>query len=620
MFSGKSSFRRILVSRLLLVSLPILLIGVYVTYRKARSAFLDTTRQNLTESAIRKANNLEQSIHYLRGSLLAASSSYIFQESSQPLLVYQQFIDQLNKELFQEIYCLEINQVSNNQTITTNCQKNITLSHQVSWPKFKKQDKNLSLNKINIKIIQLNFSKFYLHLSTPIYDKKGQLKYILSFVANFSEPKIIQIGSLSGYSVIINEKGTIIAHPEIDKIGKNIRMEKYEERLSILLYKAIKGEQGFIHLFSSESNQTELVAGYSSILSPITGEEGQKWIVLAVSPLEQVLDPLKEIQVTLFYMVFTLIFASVLAMLYIAYELARPIEQIRDYALNKENLDSREELPKNISIKEFAQLAQAIQQMLERLQNWGEEITLSWREAQKANQIKNEFLTTISHELRTPLNGIINCIRIVKDGYCEDKKEEREFLEQADIGAIHLFKIINDLLDIGKIEAGKMTVSLEPVDLQKIITEVISMQKTAIQEKGLTLIEPQWQHKVIVQADSSKIKQVLLNLLNNAIKFSDQGSIKIDVKIEDQKDKLLITVKDTGIGIDSKDQNKLFRPFVMVDSSRTRKVSGTGLGLAICYNLMELMQGTITLDSAGVGKGTTLYLTLPIIELIPLGN
>ena len=620
MFSRKSSFRRILLTRLLLVSLPILLIGVYVTYRKARSAFLDTARQNLTESANIKANNIKQSIQYLRSTLFAASYSYIFKDDSASPQAYQDFIGELTKNLSGDIHCLQINQIKDNKKMASNCQDNIKLSPII----LKKEQQNTSFNKIYIKTISLPSygNQLYLHLYTTIYDRKQKPKYILSLIASIGESKNSKVSYLSGYSAIINEKGVIIAYPRTEQVENTTYEGDYEERLTILLKKALQGKKNFIHVFSSESDQKELIARYSFIASPITGEEREKWVIIAVSPMYKVIEPLKEIQVTLFYMVFTLTLASVLAMLYIAYELARPIEQIRDYALNKENLNSQEELPKNIKIQEFHQLASAIEQMLERLQKWGTEITSAWQEAKKANEVKNEFLTTISHELRTPLNGIINSLRIVKDGYCEDEQEEKEFLQQADIGAIHLFKIINDLLDIGKIEAGKMNVNIESVDLEKIITEVIKMQKAVIQQKGLCLKEPKWTEKIIVQADPGKFKQVMINLLHNAIKFTDRGDINVEIKLQklanSESQEVLITVQDTGIGIDNRDQSKLFRPFVMVDGTTTRKFGGTGLGLAICYNLMHLMGGGITLYSAGLGKGTTLCVTLPVISLMPL--
>ena len=295
--------------------------------------------------------------------------------------------------------------------------------------------------------------------------------------------------------------------------------------------------------------------------------------------------------------------------------------------------------------------------MVSRLRAWGEEIVSAWKEAQAANQLKSEFLATTSHELRTPLNGIINCIRIVQDGYCDSKQEEREFLQQADDAAIHLLRIINDVLDISKIEAGKLSVNIETVNLRKILDEAIELHLATIERKELSLKTPAWQQDVYVTADPAKLKQVLINIVSNAVKFTDYGTIsvelndeftpdKVGTEVRDRalashshrvtnrsfdleatfenkqhnestvdSDRVLVTVEDTGIGIDPSQQDKLFNPFVMVDGSTTRKFGGTGLGLAISRNLMELMQGEISLYSAGEGKGTTVKIWIPLAEV-----
>jgi signal transduction histidine kinase len=334
-----------------------------------------------------------------------------------------------------------------------------------------------------------------------------------------------------------------------------------------------------------------------------------------------------------------LITASFLATLYVARDIARPLEKLRDYALNESQLRSTDRIPHNLKIRELNQLSEALDGMIERLKHWAEELETAWKEAQTANQLKNEFLANTSHELRTPLNGIIGCLRLVRDGFCDDREEELDFLQRADDAAIHLLGIINDVLDIAKIEAGKLSVEVEPIDLRKLLNEVINLQAVPIQQKGLDFNTTDLHEVIPVRADPAKLKQVLLNVVGNAAKFTDDGSITITTRIKEvrgteqerrnaedskpdaQPSKLdasashvIVTVKDTGIGIDPTQQHKLFRPFVMVDGSTTRKVGGTGLGLAISRNLMELMGGSITLFSDGDGKGTTVQITLPMIE------
>ncbi len=616
MVLGQSSFRRILLSRLLLVSIPVLLMGVYVTYRKARSAFLETARTNLTESAIRKGESIHQSIEALETNLVTASDSVVLKLGSAQ--EKQAFLEQLATTLPAQIYCIQLTDLRTSKLTASTCGNQIITNINSQLWSQKQNHLLTNLDIINVKFplpakrpnLDPNKSQLELLLSAPVYDNNRQLHYTLNIQLSLLEKEKFAPGSFAGYPVVINQQGMILAHPISKRVGRNISQEEDAERLKSIIRNAIAGEQNFLHLFALEKDGIELVAGYSSIPSPVTLEKDQKWIILAVSPIDSALAPLKEIQRILLYMMLALFIASILATLYISWELARPVERLRDYALNKENLHSKAKIPQNFKIREFNQLAIAIQEMVNRLQAWGEEIISSWEEAQRANRLKSEFLATTSHELRTPLNGIIGCIRIVKDGYCDNREEELDFLQKADDASVHLLGIINDILDIARIEAGKLSVVIEPVNLATILTEVINLQTVYLQEKNLKLKAPKLQQKIIVNADPAKLKQVLLNVLGNAIKFTESGVILILIKIDEQQVK--IRIKDTGIGIAPSQQDKLFRPFVMIDGSTTRKFGGTGLGLAISRTFIELMNGSITLLSPGLGKGTTVEISLPL--------
>ena len=692
MTPGQSSFRRILLSRILLVSVPILLIGVYVTYRKARSAFLESARQNLTESAVRKGEIVKQSIDALRNSLANVSDAAI---SRSDLADPDSLIAELQEVLPTSILCAQITDLNTNQILATSCNEPIELENS-TWQK-KKERVFTPASQTNVKLLLPSTSlardeedtdenplgrQLKLWLTAPMYDGDGNLRYALSVKSAILTQEIIEPGSLEGYPVVIDRDGTILAHPFVQRVGRNIKQMPDAQRLSNLLDSAISNKPDFLHLFYLETDGVELVAGYSAIASPISKSDREKWIILAVTPLDAALEPLKDVRQALVGMTLGLIGASCLVTLYLSRELARPLEQIRDYSLRDENPYSSEQskavvsqrLPENFRIREFNQLSVALNDMVSRLRAWGEEIVSAWQEAQAANKLKSEFLATTSHELRTPLNGIINCIRIVRDGYCDNKEEEREFLQQADDAAIHLLGIINDVLDISKIEAGKLSIKIEKVCLRKILDEVIDLHLVTIQRKNLQLNISTLSQDIWVLADAAKLKQVLINIISNAVKFTDDGSIDVHIstfidkkaislennqylltpgknhsqdltdlsrnnfyrsEIQDFKEnsstgdrelnlsaevqpytsKVSIVVEDTGIGIDPSQQDKLFNPFVMVDGSTTRKFGGTGLGLAISRNLVELMQGNITLFSAGENQGTTVKISLPIAEL-----
>jgi signal transduction histidine kinase len=320
--------------------------------------------------------------------------------------------------------------------------------------------------------------------------------------------------------------------------------------------------------------------------------------------------------------------ANLIATLFLARDLARPVEWLGDYAINVQRGSVPARIPQNFKIREFNHLSVALNSMVERLTAWATELESAWQEAKTANQLKNQFLTTISHELRTPLNAILGSLRLVRDDCCDNRQEEKEFLQRADDAAIHLLNIINDILDISKIEAGALSVNLELVDLHAIIEEAIDLQKNLIRAKGLQLNLPHFPEKVWVQADPDKLKQVLLNILGNAIKFTEEGSITIAIRVESSGQtngtktlpnlsRAIVSIQDTGIGVAPETQDKLFQPFVMVDGSKTRKFGGTGLGLAISRNLTELMGGSVSLYSEGIGQGTTVEITLPKTHASP---
>jgi signal transduction histidine kinase len=269
--------------------------------------------------------------------------------------------------------------------------------------------------------------------------------------------------------------------------------------------------------------------------------------------------------------------------------------------------------------------------MVQHLRSRAKALEVATKEAQVANQLKDEILGNISHELRTPLNGIMGYIQIVLDDLCDDRDEEMKNLQEAHDLSMKLLNIINDILDIAKIEAGMFCINLEVVDITQVLQDAIDLQARKIEEKGLKLSWLEPHDPIIVHADPEKLKEVFVNVLSNAVKFTDSGSISISVRLESrnnsaslngsaesttgqggQSDWVVVTIKDTGIGIDPEQQQKLFQPFVMVDGSRTRRYGGNGLGLAISRRIMEYMIGSVTLHSAGENQGTAVMISLPV--------
>jgi signal transduction histidine kinase len=318
------------------------------------------------------------------------------------------------------------------------------------------------------------------------------------------------------------------------------------------------------------------------------------------------------------------------------------IEYTQRKHYEEELLKSYEEIEKRIQerTKELKKSNEQLQWEIKERKQIEQQLVTAKETAESANKAKSDFLANMSHELRTPLNHIIGFTELVLDQNFGDLNDtQSEYLGDVLQSSQHLLSLINDILDLSKVEAGKQELEPTNVDLKELLERSLIMFKEKTLKHGLQLSLDVDHVPDIITADERKLKQVVYNLVANAVKFTPEGGSVIlsachlspdnghwkksdgtlfHVPVVDddqpplnQKECVAISVKDTGIGIEQEDLKRIFNPFEQVDTSSSRKYQGTGLGLSLCRKLVKLHGGILWAESEGEGKGTTLNFIIP---------
>jgi hypothetical protein len=251
---------------------------------------------------------------------------------------------------------------------------------------------------------------------------------------------------------------------------------------------------------------------------------------------------------------------------------------------------------------------------LEQVRGYGKDITAdvalrkAKENAEESAKAKGIFLATMSHELRTPMNGVLGCTQLLQD--TSMTSQQHQLIDTIHRSAEALLVLVNDILDFSKIDAGKMTLEATDMDPRSLIADVTTLVAELAKRKALTLsVDIASDLPLAFRGDPIRLRQILFNLVGNAIKFTEQGSVTISVRVmpdqADRTEEMIVqwAVQDTGIGMTPEQQARLFQAYAQADKSTHRRFGGTGLGLMICRQLVELMGGTISVESA-VGRGS----------------
>ncbi|HEX7555869.1 MAG TPA: ATP-binding protein, partial [Leptolinea sp.] len=285
---------------------------------------------------------------------------------------------------------------------------------------------------------------------------------------------------------------------------------------------------------------------------------------------------------------------------------------IQNARLHEELQQHADELEQRVTERttELAKRVSEVETLNQSMLTLNENLKAAVIKAESADRLKSAFLATMSHELRTPLNSIIGFTGILLQKLVGPLSEEQEKqLKMVQGSAHHLLELINDVLDISKIEADQIVISTEEFDVAESIRKSVEKIKPLADKKGLSLITEINPRNILITSDRRRVEQILINLLNNAVKFTDHGQVRLECRLEN--DNLLISIHDTGIGIKPEDLQTLFKPFRQIDTGLTRQYEGTGLGLSICKRLIEILGGDIQVVSEP-GVGSTFSFILPI--------
>jgi signal transduction histidine kinase/DNA-binding response OmpR family regulator len=449
-------------------------------------------------------------------------------------------------------------------------------------------------------------------IAVPMLDAQRNLIGFLAGTVDLSEVQRLsnysRIGD-NGQAVVVDRRGRVIAHPRDDW-----RLEA-KDLSSAAIFQQSLGRQTGVSWYTDPDGNVPRAGGFATVPTV----DWKVWVTQPVAELRTELTPL--ILGTLQWLLVAIVLALVLGFVAAAW-ITRPVDELTGAAarIARGGFANPVTVRERFAAKELRALAQAFNEMArqlsgayqtleEKVSQRTSELQAANKELARANNLKSEFLANVSHELRTPLSAIIGFSQILLDGIDGPiNDEQKQDIEQVNKSGQSLLALINEILDLSKIEAGKMELSLERLELPTLVANLLEGISPLAEVKGLRIDTRFGPGLPAVEADPERLKQILINLLSNAVKFTDHG--RVEVSAQPSGRMVQVAVRDTGIGISAEAQKVIFDEFVQGDGSSTRRHGGTGLGLSIVRKLVEMHGGAITVASQP-GKGSTFTFTIP---------
>lgn len=404
-----------------------------------------------------------------------------------------------------------------------------------------------------------------------------------------------------------------------DRYSVDYSLQHKFQMLPDVLSRIEDGERNGVEEFFDQDDQ-EVLCAYS-----LFEFDAIKWILIAKADTEETEGDIRIIYRAVFYALLLTIIGFLFLSGFISVRISKPVIEAANFARKIQSGDFSDPLP--IRTKdEIGDLTRALNSMSEGIQNREEELRAERHKAELSLQAKSEFLANVSHEIRTPMNSILGFTELLQNDFCaqDDCPEtHKNFLDNIEKSGRILLALINDILDLSKIEAGRMELRAESVNLRKIVAEMRDVFSVKSVERGVELsvdICPELPDYLLL--DGVRVRQMLLNLVGNAVKFTEEGQIIIGVKTLEtafSRVSLEIYVEDTGIGIPEAQLENIFEAFRQQSGQSSRKYGGTGLGLTITKKLATIMGGEIVVQSA-LGRGSRFAIVLPSVGTASIGD